>query len=173
MTLQKSDVVIFDGRNHLIASFVDGEPFVPTDYDFRPVSSSTACRRGYLCVYEVRDDLLVLDAFHVNHQEGRVPASQLKRPPSLNGVEARESTMPDVGRWMFERIGLRLRYTGRVRIGREPYRESHRELRFPSPTKFVKVLELTFEDGMLTAAQDLSENVSVDEYLHAPTPWSR
>ena len=156
MTIQKLDIVVLDGHRHDVIHHNGGEPFVPADHGLRPTWSSSACWRGYWCAYDVRDGRIILDALHVNHQDS-VPASQLKRPPSLNGVDAQRSTEPYITRWQYDNVGLWLRYTGALRIGREPYREPRSAQHVVPVARFGKVLELAFEDGTLTSVQDAIE----------------
>lgn len=152
MTIQASDIVIFRGQEYALLGGSNGHLFVPSQHGYRPVAASSACWRGYLSIYAVRDERLVLDSLHLNHQDGSTLASQLQHPPPLNGVEAKPSTLHAVGRWFFEHVDLPVPYTGSVHIGHDPFRSRTPE--GVTLQNFRTVHELLFEAGALISHED-------------------
>ena len=60
MTAQASDQVIYRDQGFMLCAFSNSEPFNPSAHGYRPVMASTACYRGYVCEYEVRNSSLQL-----------------------------------------------------------------------------------------------------------------
>lgn len=112
MTGQVQDSLHYLGEQHALAAFSDAEPFSPIKAGYRPVMANTACWRGYVCGYEVRDGLLYLRELWVNHQPGYVPTTRCQLPPDLNGVRAVRDKKSFFGEWHFCDVGLPLAYTG-------------------------------------------------------------
>ena len=156
MTAQAHDSLHYLGERYSLVAFSDGEPFSPTDAGYRPVMASTACYRGYLCDYEVKDGLLQLREMWVNHQPEEAPVSQRKQPPDLNGVAAVRDKKSLVGDWHFREVGLPVAYTGGLVIGRGFIRTLYLHMGFHPAWKYEYVYELIFDQGRLTEALDLS-----------------
>jgi len=160
MTAQAQDSLHYLGEQHALAAFSDGEPFSPTDAGYRPVMASTACWRGYVCGYEVRDGLLHLNELRVNHQPGEVPITRRRQPPDLNGVAAVRDENSYVGDWHFCNVNLPLAYRGGLVIGRDFIRELYVHMGFHPAWKYQHVHELVFERGRLVEAHDASSEIA-------------
>ena len=174
MTAQVSDTVIYQGEKHVLAAFSDGEPFTPTEHGYRPFPSSTACWRGYLCEYQVREQGLYLHRLHVNHQEDDEETSAKNHPPRLNGVEATASKSSHIGNWTFEKVGLPIPYTGGLVVARGFIQSLYVHMGFHPAWKYEQVHELIFESGRLTSATDLSERMAaIREQLGNEDPLSQ
>ncbi len=160
MTAQVPDTVIYQGEQHVVAAFSSGEPFVPSDAGYMPVAATTACWRGYVCGYEVRDASLLLDELWVNHQPQVAPISRRLQPPNLNGVVAQRDEKSYFGEWHFSRVDMPLSYTGGLLIGQGLIRGLYVHMGFHPAWKYESVYELEFESGQLTAACDKSAEMA-------------
>lgn len=160
MTAQAQDSVQYLGEPYALAAFSDGEPFSPTEAGYRPVMASTACWRGYVCGYEVRDGLLHLNELRVNHQPGEAPITRRLQPPDLNGVAAVHDENSYVGGWHFCNVDLPLAYTGGLVIGRDFIRELYVHMGFHPAWKYRHVHELVFDRGRLVEARDATLEVA-------------
>jgi hypothetical protein len=160
MTAQAQDSLHYLGELHVLAAFSDGEPFSPIDAGYRPVMASTACWRGYLCGYEVKDGRLQLRELWVNHQPGAAPITQRKQPPDLNGIAAVREETSYFGAWHFRDVGLPLAYTGGLVIARDFIRELYVHMGFHPAWKYLHVHELVFEQGRLVDARDASPEMA-------------
>jgi len=156
MTAQVQDSLHYLGEQHMLAAFSDGEPFSPIDAGYQPVMASTACWRGYMCGYEVKDGLLHLRELWVNHQSGDAPKTRHQQPPDLKGVKAVRSDKSFIGDWHFSDVGLPIAYTGGLVIGRNFIRELYVHMGFHPAWKYQHVHELVFEQGRLVEARDAS-----------------
>jgi hypothetical protein len=61
MTAQICDTVEFNGLVYQLAEFEGTGLFDPKEHGFKPMSTSTACWRGFVCGYRVLDEHLVLN----------------------------------------------------------------------------------------------------------------
>jgi hypothetical protein len=160
MTAQVPDTCIYRGEAHSLCAFSDGEPFDPKAHGYRPVGTSTACYRGYICQYEVRKDQLFLRKLYINHQENNLPVSAKKAPPLLNGIIPRPAKNRFVGGWEFHDIGMPILYTGGLALGAAFVRAPLVHMRLHPAWKYERVHELVFEEGILDSATDLSTRMA-------------
>jgi len=160
MTAQVQDSLHYLGQQHVLAAFSEGEPFSPIDAGYQPVMASTACWRGYMCDYEVKDGLLYLRELWVNHQPGEEPTVRRGQPPDLNGVKAARSDKSFVSDWQFSDVGLPIAYTGGLVIGRDFLRELYVHMGFHPAWKYQHVHELVFEQGRLVEARDVGPEMA-------------
>lgn len=159
MTAQASDQLMFDGERYALVAFSAGAPFDPTQHGFRPAPASTACWRGYLCHYAVRDARLLLDELSINHRPDEDPTSEAGLPPALNGVVAMKSDRSHIGAWVYRNIALPIAYDGRLVIGRDFIRELYVHMGFHPAWKYRHASELVFEHGVLVGATVLDERL--------------
>jgi len=159
MTAQVDDSLSYLGEQHMLAAFSNGEPFEPSAAGFRPVSASTACWRGYVCGYAVKDGGLYLDEFWVNNQPGEAPISRRLQPPDINHVRAGRDEKSYFGEWHYTNVCLPLRYTGGLLVGRGFIRGLYVHMGFHPAWKYETVHELMFEEGRLVEARDASSDM--------------
>lgn len=160
MTAQVQDSLSYGGEKHALVAASHGEPFSPTAAGYRPVMASTACYRGYVCGYEVKDEQLRLCELWVNHQPGEAPVSRRLQPPDLNGVVGVWDENSFFGNWHFSNVALPLTYTGGLLIARDFIRELYVHLGFHPAWKYHHVHELVFEHGRLVESRDTSLDVA-------------
>jgi hypothetical protein len=63
MTGQIADTVVYDGEGHVVTGVSGGGLFELEAYRMAPDRVSTACWRGYVCSYAIRDDRLLRRAY--------------------------------------------------------------------------------------------------------------
>ncbi len=160
MTAQVQDSLHYLGEQHALAAFSDAEPFSPIEAGYRPVMANTACWRGYVCSYEVKDGLLYLRELWVNHQPGDAPITRRQQPPDLNGVSAVRDENSWLGEWHFCDVGLPLAYTGGLLVGRDFIRGLYVHMGFHPAWKYEHVHELLFEHGRLIETRDVSPEMA-------------
>ena len=166
MTAQIHDSVRFAGEAYALVGCSDGEPFLPADVGYRPVMASTACWRGYVCGYEVKDGWLHLRDLSLSHRPDNPPShspegaphlrQQQQQPPDLHGVAAVWEDMSLMGNWCFCDVSLPLSYTGGLVIGRNFIRALDEHMGFEPAWKYRLVHELLFEQGRLVQSRDVS-----------------
>lgn len=159
MTAQVHDSLQYLGEEHALVAFSDGEPFSPANAGYRPMMTCTACWRGYVCRYGVKDGLLQLLELQVNHHTGGAPVT-CQQPPDLNGVAASLAEESFFGVWLFRDIGLPLTYTGGLVIGRGFIRSLYVHMGFHPAWNYQQVYELGFEQGRLIEARDASPEMA-------------
>lgn len=160
MTAQVQDSFHYLGEQYVLAAFSEGEPFSPLEAGYRPVMASTACWRGYVCGYEVKDRQLGLRELWINHQAGEAAVTRRLQPPDLNGVSAVRDEESFFGVWHFREVGLQLTYTGGLMIARDFIRGLYVHMGFHPAWKYQHVHELVFEQGRLVEAHDASTEVA-------------
>ena len=160
MTAQASDQVLHQGKRFALALFSDDGLFSPSKYGYNPVMASTACYRGYLSEYEIKNGSLFLKNFYISNRESFWPFSKKKKPPILNGIKAEESDMNFCGDWVFRNVHLPVKYTGGLILAREFIESLYIHIGFQSPWKYEEVIEILFDDGQVISENDLSSQIA-------------
>lgn len=153
MTGQIADAFHRDGERYAIAAIEKDWPFSPEAEGFRPVSTSSACWRGFHADYGLQSTQLVLLTLHVGL--GRVP------PPEWRGVAAIRGEWWKYDRtWEYANVRLPIAYSGRIVIARDFIREFYLHMGFQRPYAYQEVKELIFDDGSLLEERDHSAEMA-------------
>ncbi|TFF84334.1 hypothetical protein EU524_01190 [Candidatus Thorarchaeota archaeon] len=148
MTGQVSDEFRVEGNIYALVG-VNGEGlYVPADFGMETFSSCTACWRGYVMQYDVKDDELLLVGMDLN----------TKNPVSINGVEPVEATESFM-KYRYVDIGLKTNFTGTILLGADFMSERYVHMGFQSAESYRKVIELVVENGDVLEIRDLSEEM--------------
>jgi len=171
LTAQISDRITVDGRVYALAAAKGTGLFDPTDVGLHPFPSCTACWRGFVCDYEVREGSLMLDTLHVALRNPEGPAAPLAAAPVINGVAP---TAPDE-RWagfntVYEDLRLTVLFSGEMLIGDRFIRELYVHMGFHPAWKYRDVLRLTFERGCLSERRDVSDEMAEMRSRQEPAP---
>lgn len=167
MTGQIEDLFRYDGVEYTLAGISEGILFDPSDLGLKPISPSTGCYRGYLTVFGVEGDRLVLDDLFVSTFTELVWEPVIG--PPINGINPTHPYgNPGFPSIFTERLDMfnnhyrGLKYqissSGGLLIADEflgPY--SH--IGFQSAWKYKRVIELIFREGVLCDKFDRSEKM--------------
>ncbi len=149
MTAQEADEVRFGGRWFGITAVAGAGLFDPAAHGIEPRSLHTACWRGHVERYEVTGERLVLRELR---------AGSADTPPPLDGVAPRWSDRDHA--WRYRKLAVATAFTGRLLIGRGRWADGpYLNMGFPPAWVCTDVRELTFRDGVLLAADDLSSEL--------------
>lgn len=150
MTAQVHDRVRWRGGDYLLVG-ADGSPlFDPLEHGLDPAPTTTANWRGWVATYEVRNDSLVLaELTDVGYPRGADGSH-----PELRGIEPTQDG--DRGPFRYEELDWPLAFSGRFLIARGFIQSLYRHMGFHPAWKFEESWELSFEDGRLSDARDLS-----------------
>ena len=182
MTAQTPDQLQYEGEDFTILGDPARIGFDPRDYGLVPVPRDMGNHRGYWCRYAVSGGRLILDALHVNCARDRLP--------SVNGIEAEaprlelaevtyitpdgfeekmEERLTNAGYHVYRGVGLALEFTGSVKVGRGMSAWPP-NAGYPPAWVYRTVLELSFETGRLTGAEDVSASAADERESEG---WSR
>lgn len=183
MTVQISDTVRYESKSRTIVA-VDGVGlFNPRDHGVEPFAFSTACHRGYHCVYLVDDESLYLTEIHIGLSRSDERATRLGRGPSLFGQVPRRyvvhghrqnlMTGESITSWESptHRVGaLRepVSFDGGLLVvaGLDQTMMSH--VHYHPIYRNEEVHELVFDRGRLLEARDLSTEAQAFRTRHPP-----
>lgn len=158
MTAQMSDGFLLNDTKFSVAGINGKGLFNPEQFGLHPVGTCTACWRGYVCLYSLKDDKLLLDELELSLVDfnGQEVASTVG--PAINGVEP---SVPKNEHAIFNNIyknlNLNINFTGGLLIGREFIRELYVHMGFHPAWKYREVFELVFEEGILREKRDMSK----------------
>jgi len=165
VTWQIQDDFRYRGEEYTLAAWSAGEPFSPARLGIRPNMASTACWRGYLSTYGLRNDQLVVAELRLQLVEDEVDWVRVPGP-EINGVAPLEHA-PGSDGFNNNYLGLDLPvdYDGGLIIGRDYLEHYHSDLDLITLWKYREILELRFGRGRLTEVRDISAAVtSIQEF---------
>ena len=163
MTAQVHDrLLVYDQELDLVG-VNGGELFAPRRYGLRPFRTSTACRRGYVCHYAVRDDRLVLDQLFVSLEllggQGRDRYAG-QAGPAINGVSPifPNEQSPHLNN-RYDALNLETPFSGGLLAGAGFIRELYVHMGFHPAWKYQTVYELIVFAGQVTEVRNVSEGL--------------
>lgn len=152
MTAQFPDTFCLDGQVFDLVTIHGAPLFSPAEYGLFPMPRITACWRGYVCQYGLREGHLVLEKLSTHLAEGTAP-------PPIGGVlpQPSDSTAPRLFSTVYEHLGLPVPFSGSLWIARGFIPELYVHMGFAPAWKYTQVRSLQFLDGRCTAQQDESQ----------------
>lgn len=167
MTAQIGDIYKYQKKEFTIVAMSSAMPFDPKNFGMEPHSSSTACRRGYWCEYDITDDELRLKDLYFFNADGNYPPlngievspPEFKEYESYRGNKKKRGkvTMPaHFGHRVYRDINMPIPYTGRILLGDGFMQEYYIHMGFQRSWSYKKLIELVFEEGILLECNDLS-----------------
>jgi len=157
MTGQCSDNVIYEGKRYYLAGNSGDLYFDPEKYGVTlgRDCTSTACYHGYICVYEINDNHLVLKDLHTI----ATPAGE------LNGVKVSKVLTEDEGEdeceylsdFCYKSVNIPINYTGGLLIADDFIEDLYEHMGFQPAWKYKTVIELVFENGHLKKVHNASD----------------
>lgn len=146
MSQQLPDPFIWRGRKWV---FLGADKvyslFDPKKYGLSPSAPSTACWKGFVIRFSVRRRRLFWDRLDVYCKNNVYP--------KIAGVSPIKIFYMDFRRYW--NLHQRLNYSGTITIGRKPLKE-YDDCAFCGPDTYEIVYQLTFQDGVLQDALDVS-----------------
>lgn len=160
MTAQMNDAFRYQDAEYALAGISKGELFNPLIFGLHPMMASTACWRGYIATYAVNDSHLVLDNLLINLHDMDLQSLQME-VPLINGIKP----ISPAGRHSlfnndYKDLNYRIHYTGGLLLGKGFIQELYVHMGFHPAWKYKKVIELIFENGVLTGEFDRSKRMA-------------
>lgn len=169
MSAQFSDVFQYDNKDYDIAAIENPDGF----FDVRamglnPKAASTACWRGYVAIFGIdKENRLVLVELHANNGDAPAPEIGGVRPEVIKLDPKDPETLRNIseytlfgGELQYFNVNLPIRYTGKLTAADGFIQERYVHMGFHAPASYEKVVEFTFEDGVLTGENDISERAA-------------
>jgi hypothetical protein len=165
MTAQIPDRVRY-GRKLYDLVGINGEGlFEPKALGMSPVPPHSACWRGFVCTYAVVYEMLWIDFLDINLRESDGDGSNGFAAPVLNDVEPSSRDDESEFDTYYERVRLRVPFNGMLTVGREFADDRYFDWWFNSMLHYKEVHQLTFENGRLVSAIDVSQRVAEERFL--------
>ena len=163
MTAQIDDLVHFGGTAYALAGIAreGGQLFDPDEHKLHPDGVCSACWRGYLAQYAVRDDALVLDELVIGLPESERDCRVFDRP--FEPLPKRDEDDHGIESWFTHTLSgvpVPLEFTGGLLLAREFIDELYVHMGFHPAWKYREVRELVFDAGKLAAAHDRSADMA-------------
>ena len=163
MTAQFSDLVFFNDQEFSLTDINGDELFHPMKYDLVPSSTCTACWKGFVASYGIKEDQLVLKNLDINIEEVEKKYFWSSNIPELNGMKpSKDDSLYDMFDYHFQDVKLPLSFTGWMLIGKGFIQELYVHMGIHPAWKYKDVFKLDFEKGKLLASHDVS--VAMREY---------
>jgi hypothetical protein len=160
MTAQASDIVVFQGSEHVLAGICGEGLFEPEAHGFTPIGKDTGCWRGHVCTYGVKGDQFVLQGLLINHGRWNEGTYVSLPAPPFDGRAADEKE-EGYSRFdlQYSKVDLPVAFSGGLLVAKDFIREMYAHMGFHPAWKYRTVHELVFERGRLTSQNDVSSQL--------------
>ncbi|ADL53675.1 hypothetical protein [Clostridium cellulovorans] len=147
MSQQMTDPFDWNKKEYIFIAASDVyELFDPEKFGLKPEAPHTACWKGFIIHFSVKQSQLFIDKLEVNCEDDVYP--------SINGVEA-----VDKSRWgdfhVYNKLKMPVTYTGTIIIGKH-LNKSFLGRAFTGPHSYDETYELEFEQGILIGSKETS-----------------
>jgi len=155
MTAQIPDDVILYGVKFSLVGIQGEGLFTPGDFGIFARFNNTACWRGYVMTYIVKEEQLILDRMRVN----------TKNPIEINDVKPESGG--DLFDYCYSNLNLKTEFTGKLLLAKDFIHSMYVHMGFQRPMAYKTVVELYLEKGKITLFKDLSRKMEGDREQNA------
>lgn len=145
MTGQMHDQFLFKGETYNYVSSTPSKIFDPNDLEITTYSSNTACWRGFLLFFTIKDKKLILQAILLNTKE---------EPPIIKGVTPKKKIS-----WFdynYDELNYEPGFSGEIIIAKDFIKELYVHGGYQAGTSYETVFKLGFEKDQLIKIEDIS-----------------
>ena len=144
MTQQVTDPFVWRGEEYTFSGADNVYSlFDPEAFGLHPEAPTTACWKGFVIFFSVRDDQLFIDQLDVFCLDESYPV--------INGIEAKEGGI--MGMRRYENLSMPSDYTGKIVISKT-MKERYRDRAFTGPHSYEENFDLDFENGKLISYRE-------------------
>jgi hypothetical protein len=145
MTGQMADMLSYKGESYYFTGLMGNELIQPEDLGLEPYKTCTACYRGYVLFYTIKENKLLLNSMLINDKNG----------PTINGINP-DSTVT-LFKQTYADLNIKVDFTGKILVGKDLIEGMYEHGGFQAPIAFSKLLEFTIENGIVSSMGDISE----------------
>ena len=139
----KDEEYVFNGADNVYSLFD------PEALGLHPEAPTTACWKGFVIFFIVKDDRLFVDQLDVFCPDNAYP--------TINGVEAKAGGI--MGMRRYEHLDMPCDYTGTIVISKN-LKEGYEHRAFTGPHSYQTSFDLDFENGKLVSYRETTGNYS-------------
>lgn len=160
MTAQISDCYKIGDKDYSLIALNNKLKFNPRAYGLDPVGYTTACYRGFYCMYKVSENKLILDELNVYCGDGF-------NYPEVNGVLPKKEEGECFSEFRtYPNLNLKIDYTGSIVVGTGFLGKYYIHMGYQRAWAYKTVYELQFDKGNLVKKVDHSKYVKkLRDYL--------
>lgn len=145
MTQQMRDPFIWENERYDFIGATDVYSlFNPEDYHLKPTAPHSACWKGFVIYFKVKDDILYLSDLDVYCEKNQYP--------EINGITAYENE----DFYTYKTLNIKLDYTGTITIGRH-FNEHFNGFAFINQRTYDDVVELIVEKGKVIDFEKMND----------------
>lgn len=175
MTAQFHDTVTYEDHDYDLVGVKGAGLFDPGAHGFTPKANCTACWRGYMCMYAVASDQLVLHTLRINLAPDQSPPDSIPAlfhgvPRAVTGPLQGRVTDSDLFDSSYPGVDWPVPFTGGLLLADDFIGALYVHMGFHPAWKYRTVHELIFDAGSLTEARDVSSQLAAarERMIHQP-----
>jgi len=175
MTAQIHDSFLFKDQEYSIVGVNGKGLFDPLDYDLRPQGLCSACWRGYLCQYTVKENQMQLRWLRINLDSSGQNSSEFNPGPVINGISpGKPHEDYPIFDTVYQNLDLTIAFNGGILLGEGFIPELYIHMGFHPAWKFRTVYEFLFKNGTIQEIRDVSQQVAEIRkiMLQKPLDWN-
>ncbi|MHA2034891.1 MAG: hypothetical protein ACW98X_00570 [Promethearchaeota archaeon] len=147
MTGQIPDEIMLNDENFSLVGVQGQNLPTPEKFGVAPYSSCTACWRGYVMRYILKNDQLFLNEMDINADD----------PPKLNGVEPQKGNR--LFKYNYQNLNIKTNFTGNLLLAKDFIDSMYIHMGFQRPLAFQTIVEINLKEGNVISVKDLSKKL--------------
>ena len=184
MSQQENDKFYYNEREYELISIEDSEKFINWEsFGLHPPMLTTACHRGFINTFAIKDETLVLNKIYTNNQtivNGKIETAEIRKINGVMPVISEPFKEGDEYRIIiYENLNYLMTYTGSLLIVKD-FNTAFEAGPFAflqiSPFCYETIIKLVFSNGKFVRAINYSEfgekirnyNKTLDAYFGWP-----
>ena len=155
MTAQISDKFIITEKEYSLVATSAPIGFDPKMYGLVPKPISSACWRGYWCIYEVLQKRLYLKDLHISSENNIYPTIHCVNP--ISDKKDRATAFTELFHPKYKNINMPIDFTGKILMGNDFINDYYIHIGIQRSWAYRNLIELIFDNGILTDTIDHSD----------------
>lgn len=156
MTAQISDSLLYTSKSYTLAGVKGAGIFDPAEFALKPTMASSACWRGYVCEYEICNNIILLKNLRINLRGWN--NNSVIETPLINDIEAIENNEEFCFfSHDYKNIDLQLNFTGGLLIARDFISDLYVHMGYHPAWKYRELIEVSLDQGEITSINDASK----------------
>jgi hypothetical protein len=132
--------------------------YTPTDFGINTISASTACWRGFVMKYSIKNNQILLEGFWINTKDENLPEINGIKPTKLK----KEHELSTFFKYEYMNLDKKIPFSGKIWLARDFIDSHYVHMGFQSPSAYKTVFRFDIEEGDIIEIEDLSKQAELE-----------
>ncbi|TFF85902.1 MAG: hypothetical protein EU551_03090 [Promethearchaeota archaeon] len=157
MTAQIPDQFFYNDLKFDLVGIRGEGLYTPIDFGINTISASTACWRGFVMKYSIKNNQLLLEGFWINTKDEKLPEIDGIKPSKLD----KDHKMSSFFKYEYMNIDKKIPFSGSIWLAKDFIDSEYVHMGFQSPSAYKTVFKFDIEEGDIIKIEDLSKQAEL------------